>query len=603
MPFCRICTTGLQSDAVVEVGEMSFHLHKFPLLSRSGLLEKQIEDSSGEDGQNCILQLHDIPGGAKTFELVAKFCYGVKIEVSALNVVTLRCAAEHLQMTEAYGEGNLIKQTEDFLDEVFGNWIDSIKALETCEEVLQYAEEVHIVSRCIDSLAIKACSDPSLFSWPVSGCNSLQNPGDSAFWNGICTEAKPRSMGEDWWYKDVSFLSLPLYKRLILAVESRGMNPEGIAGSLMFYAKRYLPGLSFKENVNHANPGSTSSAPLEADQRVLLEEIVSLLPNKKGVVFTNFLLRLLQTAMILHASPSCRENLEKRIGDQLDHATLDDLLIPNMGYTVETLYDIDCIQRILDHFMSVDQAAPEPPSPSIVEEGQLVDGTLPLTPVTQVAKLVDGYLAEVAPDVNLKLPKFQSLAAVIPEYARPLDDGIYRAIDIYLKAHPWLTDSDREQLCRLMNCQKLSMEACTHAAQNERIPLRVIVQVLFFEQLRLRTSIAGWFFVSNNLENSRSRSGNLALARNDIQANHADDEKEDQVVEINEMRMRVAELEKECLCMKQEIGKLGKTKSGWNICKKFGFKRSQPNNVETSKTCNSKTPAQTANGEQNHKEQ
>ncbi|XP_026413200.1 BTB/POZ domain-containing protein At5g03250-like [Papaver somniferum] len=568
-----VCTAGLPSDIVIEVGEMSFHLHKFPLLSRSGLLEKLIEDvSSGEDGQSCILQLHDIPGGAKTFELIAKFCYGVKIEVSALNVVSLRCAAEHLQMTEAYGDGNLIKQTEDFLDEVFGNWGDSIRALETCEEVLPHAEEVHVVSRCIDSIAVKACSDPSLFGWPVS--NSAPKPEGAELWNGICTESKTRNVIEDWWYEDVSFLSLPLYKRLIVAVESKGMNPEGIAGSLMFYAKRYLPGLSFKENTNHHNSASTSLAPSEADQRVLLEEIVGLFPNKKEVILTNFLLRLLQTAMSLHASPSCRENLEKRIGAQLDHATLDDLLIPNMGYTVETLYDIDCVQRILDHFMSVDQAADEPPSPCIVEEEaeerQVVDGgSLPLTPVTMVAKLVDGYLAEVAPDVNLKLPKFQSLAAVIPEFARPLDDGIYRAIDIYLKAHPWLTDLEREQLCRLMNCQKLSLEACTHAAQNERLPLRVIVQVLFFEQLRLRTSIAGWFYVSNNTENSR---GSLAITKNDIQTNLADNEKT--------MEMRVAELEKECLSMKQEIGKMGKSKSGWNICKKLGFKRSQPKTVD-----------------------
>lgn len=56
-----------------------------------------------------------------------------------------------------------------------------------------------------------------------------------------------------------------------------------------------------------------------------------------------------------------------------------------------------------------------------------------MTPITMVAKLIDGYLAEVAPDVNLKLPKFQKLAATVPDYARPLDDGLYRAIDIYLK--------------------------------------------------------------------------------------------------------------------------------------------------------------------------
>lgn len=78
-----------------------------------------------------------------------------------------------------------------------------------------------------------------------------------------------------------------------------------------------------------------------------------------------FLLRLLRTAMMLQASPSCRENLERRVGLQLDQAALDDVLIPNMGYSVETLYDIDCFQRILDHFMSIDQAS-SAPSPCII---------------------------------------------------------------------------------------------------------------------------------------------------------------------------------------------------------------------------------------------
>lgn len=43
-------------------------------------------------------------------------------------------------------------------------------------------------------------------------------------------------------------------------------------------------------------------------------------------------------------------------------------------------------------------------------------------------------------------------------------------------------------MCRVLDCKKLSMEACTHAAQNERLPLRVVVQVLFFEQARATTS-------------------------------------------------------------------------------------------------------------------
>ncbi|KAI3848954.1 hypothetical protein MKX03_015032 [Papaver bracteatum] len=520
-----LCATGLPSDVIIEVGDMSLHLHKFPLLSRSAVLEKLIEDLSAEDGPSCVLELHDMPGGAKAFELVAKFCYGVKIELTSQNVVSLRCAAEHLQMNESYGEGNLIKQTEDFLNDVFGDWADSLKALEACDEVLPHAEEVHIVSRCINSLATKACADPSAFGWPKSGGNNKDDPRDEFMWNGIYA----------------SLLSLPLYKRFIMAVESKGMKQESIAGSVMFYGKRYLPGVcrhpSLKEHLRHANPTSSVTALSEADQRLLLEEIVELLPNEKGVTLTRFLLRLLRIAMLLHASPSCRENLEKRVGTQLDQAILDDLLIPNIGFTVENLYDVDCLQRILDHFMIVDQTEVLSSSPCIIEE----------------------------------------------EY----EDK---------EAHPRLVDSEKEQLCRLMNCQKLSLEACTHAAQNERLPLRVIVQVLFFEQLRLRASVAGWFFVSDNIENSYVPIENLPLFRNNAasQSNRANYLKEDQIVGINDMRLRVLELEKECSNMKREIEKMEKSRSGgWNILSKLGFKKSQASNPKTSKPNCSNAPPHT----------
>ncbi|KAK4343011.1 hypothetical protein RND71_038827 [Anisodus tanguticus] len=225
-------------------------------------------------------------------------------------------------------------------------------------------------------------------------------------WNGISTGTKPQPMTDDWWYEDVSFLSLPLYKRLIQAVEAGGMSSENISGALVFYAKKYVPLMnrqSSLKDVTHVKSGSTLS---EADQRALLEEIVELLPKQKGVTETRFLLRLL------------------------------------------------------------------PVSPCIMEESQLMESSQSLASITRVANLVDSYLAEVAPDVNFKFPKFQSLAAAVPEYARPISDGIYRAIDIYLKAHPWLTDIEREQICRLMNCQKLLLEASTHAAQNERLPVK-----------------------------------------------------------------------------------------------------------------------------------
>ncbi|PIN11636.1 hypothetical protein CDL12_15763 [Handroanthus impetiginosus] len=574
------CMTGLPSDVVVEVGEMSFHLHKFPLLSRSGVMERLIAEASEvEDG--CVIKLPDIPGGAKTFELVAKFCYGVKLELTAANVVYLRCAAEHLEMTEEYGEGNLISQTETFLNQVvLRNWKDSIKALQTCDDVLPFAEELNIPKRCIDSLAAKACTDPNLFGWPVMEHGGpMQSPGGSVLWNGISTGARPKHSSSDWWYEDASTLSLPLYKRLISAMESRGVKQEVIAGSLNSYAKKYLPALNRRqgagESSNRLVPVGSVASLSEEEQKLLLEEIDHLLPMQKGLVSTKFLFGLLRTAKILRANPSCISNLEKRIGMQLDQATLEDLLMPNFSYSMETLYDVDCVQRILEHFLAMDQVVGGE-SPGSVDDGQLM-GSPSLTPITMVAKLIDGYLAEVAPDVNLKLPKFQFLAAAVPEYARPLDDGLYRAIDIYLKSHPWLAESDREQLCRLMDCQKLSLEACTHAAQNERLPLRVIVQVLFFEQLQLRTSIAGCFLVSDNLEGSRQLRSGL-MGQNE--GGWATAVRENQVLKVgmDNMRMRVSELEKECSNMRQEIEKLGKGKgssssSTWvNVSKKFGFR-------------------------------
>ncbi|KAJ0704904.1 putative NPH3 domain-containing protein [Helianthus annuus] len=171
----------------------------------------------------------------------------------------------------------------------------------------------------------------------------------------------------------------------------------------------------------------------------------------------------------------------------------------NYFNSIDTLYDVDFFQRMLDYFMSMKSSSIHN-SPCIVEEGFL-DVPLSLTPVTSVANLVDLFLA----DVNLKLSKFQSVVAGVPDYAHPQSNGNYCAIDIFLKAHPWLAHCEREQICRFMNIQKLSLDASTQAAQNERLPLRVIVQVLFFEQLRLHTSIAGWVFASENEDQMSNR--------------------------------------------------------------------------------------------------
>ncbi|TQD77835.1 hypothetical protein C1H46_036624 [Malus baccata] len=113
-----------------------------------------------------------------------------------------------------------------------------------------------------------------------------------------------------------------------------------------------------------------------------------------------------------------------------------------------------------------------------------------------VGKLIDEFLSEIATDVNLKPDRFYNLAISLPDQTRLFDDGLYRAVDVYLKAHPWLLEPEREKVCGIFDCQKLTLEACTHAAQNERLPPRAVVQVLSFSSSSSSTTPSPELFSS-----------------------------------------------------------------------------------------------------------
>ena len=90
-----------------------------------------------------------------------------------------------------------------------------------------------------------------------------------------------------------------------------------------------------------------------------METIENLLPTQKNIVSSRFLFGLLRTAIMLNASNSCRSSFERRIGMQFEQVSLEDLLIPSYSYNVKTLYDIYCVQRILQHCLYFGKQAPE----------------------------------------------------------------------------------------------------------------------------------------------------------------------------------------------------------------------------------------------------
>lgn len=129
------------------------------------------------------------------------------------------------------------------------------------------------------------------------------------------------------------------------------------------------------------------------------------------------------------------------------------------------------------------------------------------------------------------------------------------------QVHPNLKDSERYRLCKTIDCQKLSQEACSHAAQNERLPVQMAVQVLYFEQIRLRNAMNGGhnhlFFGSLNTQfpqRSSSGAGSGCISPRDNYASVRRENRELKL-EVTRMRMRLTDLEKDHVSMKQELVK------------------------------------------------
>lgn len=122
-----------------------------------------------------------------------------------------------------------------------------------------------------------------------------------------------------------------------------------------------------------------------------------------------------------------------------------------------------------------------------------------------------------------------------------------------------LTENECKKLCKFIDCQKLSQEACNHAAQNDRLPVKMAVQVLYSEQLRLRNALSG---NSGDGFLSQKISSGVPSAAMSPRDNYASLRRENRELklEISRMRVRLSELEKEQMYMKQ--GMIDKSGNG-----------------------------------------
>ncbi|KAG1338627.1 BTB/POZ domain-containing protein [Cocos nucifera] len=541
----------VSSDLTVEVGTSSFALHKFPLVSRSGKIRKLL--SEAKDSKVTHINLQGTPGGAEAFELAAKFCYGVSIEITLSNVAMLRCAAHYLQMTEEFAEKSLELRTEIYIKEtVIPNIAYSISVLHRCENLLPLAEEINLVNQIITAIAANVCKEQL-----TSGLSKLEHNLPLKL---MTVEVEPPS---DWWGKALAVLNLDFFQRVLSAMKSKGLKQDSISRILINYAHNSLQNLLVRDI--QTSKGSFSDAETQKKQKVIVEAIVSLLPaqSRKSPVPMAFLSGLLKTAMMVSASTICKADLERRIGLQLDQAILEDILIPaNSHNGLHLLYDTDSVSRIFSIFVNLDEEEDDGSQLREDRDGCYEfdsPGSPKQSSILKVSKLMDSYLAEIALDSNLTPSKFITLAELLPDHARVVNDGLYRAVDIFLKVHPNIKESERYRLCKTIDCQKLSQDACSHAAQNERLPVQMAVQVLYFEQIRLRNAMNGnhdqLFFGSIHgqyPQRSGSGVGSGAISPRDNYASVRRENRELKL-EVARMRMRLTDLEKDHASMKQDL--------------------------------------------------
>ncbi|KAF7825754.1 BTB/POZ domain-containing protein [Senna tora] len=526
---------------------------KFPLVSRSGRIRRIV--SEHRDSEISRVELLNLPGGVESFELAAKFCYGINFEITSENVARLICVSEYLEMTEEFSRDNLLSRAEEYLDSIVCKNLEmSIHVLQQCESLLPLADELKIVTRCIDAIASKACAEQI-----ASSFSRLEYSSSGR----LHMSKQAKSDDGEWWIEDLSVLRIDMFQKVITAMKCRGVRPESIGASLVSYAQKELT-------------NKPSNLKESSHEKLVVETIVRLLPVEKLAVPITFLFGLLRSAVMLDCSVASRLDLERRIGSQLDVATLDDLLIPSFKHEGDTLFDVDTVHRILVNFCQQDELSEDDVEQE--EDGSVFESDSPphspsQTALMKVAKLVDNYLAEIAPDSNLKLSKFMVIAETLPAHARTLHDGLYRAIDIYLKAHQGLSDMDKKKLCKLIDFQKLSPEAGAHAAQNERLPLQAIVQVLYFEQLRLRNALGccygeddpkpmhqSWRIGSGALSAAISPRDNYASLRR---------ENRELKLELARLRMRLNDLERDHVFMKRDMAKSGSRRFMSSFSKKF----------------------------------
>lgn len=499
------------------------------------------------------MTLQGLPGGPEAFELVARFCYtddgGRGGAVTAGNACVLRCAAEFLDMAaadvaaaeaEAEAAPSLVRMTEKALEEMpHWPWHTVVDAVKQCQRLVPLADSTGAFDAAVAALVSQMAVPPPAGDATPTG----SSPESTAFRFSCDTKSSSLSLrggscvSRTWWFEDLVALGPATVERVASALVARGADHGVVARFLFYYLKCRVAGASAEE------------------KKAMLQASVAVMAKlDRSAVSCKGLFGILRIAAPLRLADACQERLVAMIGRKLDHATLDNLLVPAPPGT-GSLYDVSLVLRFLAAFLR-GGASDEPAR------------------LKKVGKLVDLYLAEVAPDPSLRPAKFLELATALPAHARDCHDALYRAIDVYFQVHGRLTDEEKMKICRGLSYEKLSPESCKHLARNGEFPTRAAVQALASQHTVLKSIVlrepAGQLKpVSLSPPPSTGKHRDVGGGENDegqvvLYAGRLDLSLENQNLRslLDGMHWRVMELEKVCSRMKTQMSKMKQPRRG-----------------------------------------
>ncbi|XAR49104.1 hypothetical protein NMG60_11032173 [Bertholletia excelsa] len=314
------------------------------MASRSGYMNRLVFEKKAYSS-NPDIRLNNFPGGTNTFELVVKFCYGWKIELTPSNTAPLYCAANFLEMGEDLEQGNLIAKTK--------------------------CRDLHSLKHCLEAIA----------------CNACINPEEGGFLVRV-RKTKFENTDETWWFQDVSCLRIDHFVEVIASIKRKGL------------------------------------------QRATVESLIRILPIEEGSVSFNYQIHLLKIGIVLKIQPELLDKLEKRTVFKLEIFDAGDL-VKNCGLS-DAAYDMGIVARVIEAYV-------------------LHVSSNTLSRFAIMGRLTDEYMTLAARDANLSAESFQLLVESLPRNARHCDDNLYGGIDMYLKAHPSLTEGERSSICGILD--------------------------------------------------------------------------------------------------------------------------------------------------------